>query len=355
MRVLITGTSGYIGSVLAPMALAAGHDVLGLDAGFFRDQVFGPAPASVPELSLDVRDVQADHLAGIDAVLHLAALSNDPLGDIDPALTYEINHQATTRLARLAKQAGVKLFVFSSSCSTYGASGDDFLTEMAEFHPVTAYGRSKVLAERDLRRLADDAFSPVFLRNATAYGVSPRLRLDLVVNDFVATAAREGRIVIKSDGTPWRPLVHVEDICRAFLAVLEADRAAVHCHAFNVGQTEENYRVSELADCVRQAFPGCRVELAPGGGPDKRCYRVDCSKIRRKLPHFAPQWTVPAGVRELRAAFIHSDMRAAAADSRYFRLPTLRRLLAEGRLAADLRPAVNGGVERAQPVVERAV
>ena len=345
MRLLITGTSGYIGSVLAPMALEAGHEVIGLDAGFFRDQVFGAAPASVPELSVDLRDVQSDHLAGVDAVLHLAALSNDPLGDIDPALTLEINHWATARLARLAKQAGVGLFVFSSSCSTYGAAGDGFLTETAEFRPVTAYGKSKVLAERALRLLADDSFSPVFLRNATAYGFSPRLRLDLVLNDFVASATRHNRIVIKSDGTPWRPLVHVEDICRAFLAVLGADRANGHCEAFNIGQTEENSRVRELAECVRKAFAGCRVELAAGGGPDTRCYRVDCSKVRRLLPEFQPQWTVAAGVRQLQAAFAERPDLCAAGDGKFWRLPTLRRLMADGSLAPNLRPA-NGELEK---------
>lgn len=338
MRLLITGTSGYIGSVLAPMALAAGHEVIGLDAGFFREQLFGDPPIQASELEIDVRDVQRDHLEDVDAVLHLAALSNDPLGDIDPELTLEINHRATVRLARLAKQAGVRRFVFSSSCSTYGAAGDDFLSEQAEFHPVTAYGLSKVLAERDLMALADDSFSPTFLRNATAYGVSPRLRLDLVLNDFVASAARQGRIVIKSDGTPWRPLVHVEDICRAFLAVLEAPREAVHNQAFNVGQTQENYRVRELAECVRQAFPDCAIELAAGGGPDKRCYRVDCSKIQRAVPGFEPRWTVAAGVRQLKKAFEeHGAPSSAPGDGRYWRLPTLKRLLSEGKVDGDLR------------------
>ena len=346
MRILITGTSGYIGSVLAPMALAAGHDVTGLDVGFFRDEILTP-PAAIEELNVDLRDVEPDHLAGIDAVFHLAALSNDPLGEIDPGLTHEINHRATARLGRVAKRAGVKWFVFSSSCSTYGAAGEDLLTEEAEFHPVTAYGQTKVLAENDLRSLADDSFSPVFLRNATAYGVSPRLRLDLVVNDFCAAAARDGRILIKSDGTPWRPLVHVEDICRAFLAVLHSDRTAVHNQAFNVGQSEENYRVSELAEIVRRAYPGCEVEMAPGGGPDKRCYRVDCSKICRIMPHYRPTWTVPAGVEQLREVFAGCAASEFGAEGRFLRLPKLRKLLAGGALQRDLRFAPEAALEGA--------
>jgi nucleoside-diphosphate-sugar epimerase len=317
-----------------------GHDVVGLDSGLFEGCDFAPV-ADMPALRLDLRDVQADHLSGFDAVLHLAALSNDPLADLDPSLTYDINHKASVRLARLAKQAGVPRFLFSSSCSLYGAAGDEFLNERAGFNPVTAYGHSKVLVERDVRALADEHFSPTFLRNATAYGVSPRLRGDLVVNNLVGYACTTGEVFIKSDGTPWRPLVHIRDISAAFIAVLTAPRDLVHNESFNVGQTTENYRIREVADLVREVVPGSSVSYAPDGGPDLRCYRVDCSKIARVLPEFRPSWTVRSGIEELFEAYSRTGLTLGDLQgARYIRIARIREMLAAGTIDQSLRARV---------------
>jgi nucleoside-diphosphate-sugar epimerase len=338
MRVLVTGHNGYIGTVLTPILLAEGYEVVGLDSDLFENSTFGAPPVTVPTIRKDVRDVQAADLEGIDAVMHLAGLSNDPLGNLDPDLTYEINYRASARLAALAKEVGIQRFIFSSSCSTYGAAGDDMIDESATFNPVTPYGESKVLAERDIAVLADDSFSPTFLRNATAYGVSPRLRFDLVLNNLVAWAITTGLIYMKSDGTPWRPIVHIEDISRAFIAALKAPRERVHNQAFNIGRSTENYRIRELAEIVQEVVPNCRIEYAPDAGPDKRCYRVDCGKVTRELPEFQPQWDARRGAQELYDAYRKVDLRVEDFEGpRYKRIDHLKQLISSSRIDSTLR------------------
>jgi nucleoside-diphosphate-sugar epimerase len=337
MRVLLTGNQGYIGTMLVPWLWARGDDVIGLDSGLFRECTLR-AMREVPTIRKDIRDVEACDLDGIEAVIHLAGLSNDPLGDLSAPLTYAINHEATVRLAELAKRCSVRRFLYASSCSVYGAAGDDFLDEDSHFNPVTPYAESKSRSEIDLRRLASPSFCPVYLRAATAYGVSPLLRFDLSVNNLVAWAATTGRVFLKSLGTSWRPLVHIQDIAQAYVVLLRAPEEEVHNRSFNIGQTKENYRISDIAELVRLIVPDTALEFAADATEDRRNYRVNCDRIRRTFPNFWPNWTVAEGIREvydaIRAGGLNND---DFEGPRYSRIAYLKRLLADGRVGEDLR------------------
>jgi nucleoside-diphosphate-sugar epimerase len=349
MKVLVTGHKGYIGTCLVPMLLEQGFDVAGLDSDLFRECTFDGELAEIPETIKDVRAITPSDVAGFDAIIHLAGLSNDPLGDYDSSLTDEINCKASIRVAELARKAGARRFVFASSCSNYGASGDNFLTEEAAFNPVTPYGESKVNVERAVSKLATDEFSPVFLRASTAYGMSPRIRFDLVLNNLTAWAYTTGRVYLKSDGTPWRPIVHVEDISRAYIAALKAPRDSVHNQAFNVGTTTENYQITELARMVESVVPGSRVEFAPDAGPDKRCYRVDCNRIGRVLHDFKPQWTARRGVEHLYETFKRVGLTLEEFEGeRFKRISHVKKLIADGKLDRTLR--WRDGAERVERI-----
>ncbi|MEV0912100.1 NAD-dependent epimerase/dehydratase family protein [Streptomyces hokutonensis] len=338
MRVLLTGHQGYLGTVMAPVLTAAGHEVAGLDSGLFADSVLGPQPADPPGTRVDLRDLTAEHVAGFDAVIHLAALSNDPLGSLAPELTYDINHHASVRLAKLARDAGVRRFLYASTCSVYGASGgDDLVTEDAPLRPVTPYAESKVRVEDDVHALADDDFTPVFMRNATAFGYSPRLRADIVLNNLVGHALLSGEVLVLSDGTPWRPLVHAADIARAFTAALTAPREAVHDRAFNIGSEINNVTVAEIAEQVAEAVSGAKVVITGENGADPRSYRVDFSRFRTAIPGFDCEWTVKQGALELADAYRKFDLTREDFEQRFTRLAVLRAATDAGTVDDTLR------------------
>ncbi len=338
MRVLLTGAKGYLGTVMAPVLAEAGHEVVGLDSDLFADCVLGPAPTDPAGFVVDLRDVGPEHVAGVDAVIHLAALSNDPLGSLAPQLTYDINYHASVRLARLAKDAGITRFLYASTCSVYGAAGEGLVTEDAPLRPVTPYAESKVRVEDDLRELADEHFSPVFLRNATAFGFSPRLRADIVLNNLVGHAVLTGRVLVLSDGTPWRPLVHARDIADAFLAALTAPREAVHARALNVGMEENNVTVAQIAEEVIEAVPGSRLVITGEHGSDPRSYRVDFGAIRAALPDFQARWTVKDGAVELAEAYLQHGLTETDFERKFTRLAHLSQRRAAGTVDDSLRP-----------------
>lgn len=337
MKVLVTGHKGFIGTVMVPMLLEEGFDVTGLDTDLYRYCTYGDAPLEVPSIYKDIREVEKADLEGFDAIVHLAALSNDPLGNINPDLTYDINYKASVRLAEMARDVGVQRFLFASSCSMYGKAGEDILDETAEFNPVTPYAKSKVLVERDVSQLANDHFSPVFLRNATAYGVSPRIRFDLVINNLVAWAHTTGKIFLKSDGTPWRPLVHIEDITQAVVCALKADQDVIHNLAVNVGCNEENYQMRELAGFVKDTVANCRIEYAEDAGPDTRSYRVNFDKIHRVFPDFKTRWTAKMGVEQCYESYLRHGLNKDEYEGiRYKRIAHIMNLIEEGKLNTNL-------------------
>ena len=338
MRVLVTGHKGYIGTAMVPMLLRAGHDVLGVDSDLYRNSTYGMELPHIPEIIKDIRDLEKKDLRGVDAVIHLAGLSNDTLGDLDQDLTYRINHAASVRLAGMAKESGINRFIFSSSCSNYGAAGAGMQDESAALNPITPYAISKVMVERDVAELADDHFTPVFMRNATAYGVSPRMRFDIVLNNLTAWAYTTGQVLLKSDGTPWRPLVHIEDISLAATAMLEAPAEIVRKQAFNVGLTSENYQMRELAEIVKETVPDCEVRFAEGAEPDKRNYRVDFSKYQRTFPGYGLQWTVKSGAKQIYDSYRHYGLnREEYEGPKYKRIAQIKYLLSTGQLDSSLR------------------
>jgi nucleoside-diphosphate-sugar epimerase len=338
MRVLVTGSHGFIGTILVSMLIREGHDPVGYDSDLYRYCTYGQDLANIEHIRKDIRDVEESDLAGFDAIMHLAGLSNDMLGDLNPKLTFEINHAASVKLAKIAKDVGIKRFIFSSSCSSYGAAGDNMLDENASFNPVTPYAVSKVFVERDVGKLASPGFSPTFLRNSTAYGVSPRIRFDVVLNNLTAWAFTTGQIRLKSDGTPWRPVIHIEDISRAFIAVLHSPREKIHNQAFNVGKNSENYQIRELADFVKMTIPKCHIEFDENAGPDKRSYRVDFSKYEKTFPDYKLQWDAKTGAQNIYTSYQKYGLKKEEYEGeKYKRIEHIKYLLRTGQLDSDLR------------------
>lgn len=338
MKVLVTGSQGYIGTVLVPMLIKKGHEVVGLDSDLYERCTFSGKLHEIKLIKKDVRDVNEGDVDGIDAIIHLAGLSNDPLGDYKPELTEDINERGSIVLAKAAKKVGVKRFLFASSCSNYGAAGNDFLTEEAPFNPVTPYGVSKVNVERALSKMADNSFCPTYVRASTAYGYSPRIRFDLVTNNLTAWAITTGQVYLKSDGSPWRPIVHVEDIARAYIALLHTPCDEINNEAFNIGTTTENYQMREIAEIVKDVVPNCTVEFAPDAAPDKRNYRVDCNKLAVKIHAFKPQWTARRGVEQLYEEYKKVGLTLDEFEGpKYMRIAHIKRLLKEGKIDETLR------------------
>jgi nucleoside-diphosphate-sugar epimerase len=343
MKVLVTGNNGYIGTIMVPMLLTNGFDITGLDSDIFEESIFGDESITggishIPYLRKDIRDVELSDLNGIDAIVHLCALSNDPLGNFNPEITYEINHEASLKLAKLAKKAGVQRFIFSSSCSVYGASTAEILNEESQVNPITPYAVSKVRSEKSISMIADSEFCPTFLRSSTAYGLSPMLRFDLVVNNFVAWAFTKGTVLLKSLGNAWRPFVHIEDISRAFIAVLNAPRDAVYNQIFNVGQNEENYRIKEVAEIIKQTVPNSEIAFEKGAEPDKRSYHVKFDKINQTLPKFKPEWDVRSGAKQLYEAYKKVDLLVEDFEGpRYRRITNLENSVRSGKFDRNLR------------------
>ena len=338
-KILLTGHLGYIGSVMGPRLVARGYDVVGLDTNYYGQEcTFVEDETVLPAIEKDIRDLTLADMRGFDTVIHLAALSNDPLSNLREELTYDINHLASVRLARLAMAAGIRRFLFSSSCSMHGTSTAAKVDETTPPHPITPYGISKVRSEQEISSLAHDSFSPVFLRNGTVYGVSPRLRLDIVLNNLVGWAHTTGKVKLYTDGTPWRPLIHVDDVSEAFIAAMEAPVDVVHNQVFHVGSNNENYQVRQLAEIVCSVVPGSEIEFVADHGGDQRTYIADFSKIAEKLPQFQPSWTAESGAHQLYQAYKSADLTLEQfTGSRYIRLKRIDELLRSGQLDDSLR------------------
>ena len=328
MKILVTGTEGYLGSLLAPILMQHGHEVIGVDTGFYKVGWLYNGTELIPKtLNKDIRHITSEDLKGVEAVVHMAELSNDPAGQLAPHITYEINHQGSVRLAQLAKATRVERFIYMSSCSVYGVATDDYVTESSPVNPQTDYAKCKTLVERDVQPLADDRFSPTFLRNATAYGASPRMRFDIVLNNLAGLAWTTKEIKMTSDGTPWRPLVHALDICKAILCTLKAPKDLVHQQIFNVGDTAHNYQVREIAETIAEVFTGCQLSFGQSNG-DNRSYRVSFEKINSKLPGFKCDWNAKSGAQQLFDLFTQIDMSAETFSFRGFtRLKQLEYLI----------------------------